>query len=72
VLENTIVSSDILNDPFSLVKRDLEVTKEYAIDNILKTRYSTLEAASHYNLQLKGKNFRSAILFLLAKTMFYN
>ena len=31
-----------------------------------------LEEASLYNLQLKGKNFRSAILFLLAKSIYYN
>lgn len=59
-------------DPFLLVKDDLEFTKEFAIENILRTRYSELEKASHYNLLLKGKNFRSAILFLLAKSIYYS
>ena len=59
-------------DPFSLVKDDLEFTKNFALENILRTRYSELEKASHYNLLLKGKNFRSAILFLLAKSIYYS
>ena len=58
-------------DPFALVKADLDYTKEFAIENILRTRYGELEEASHYNLLLKGKNFRSAILFLLAKAIYY-
>lgn len=56
-------------DPFELVKNDLARTKDYAIRNILQTDYKELESASKYNLQLKGKNFRSAILFLLAKSL---
>ena len=54
------------------MKDDLEYTKNFAIENILRTRYTELEEASHYNLLLKGKNFRSAILFLLAKSIYYN
>jgi geranylgeranyl pyrophosphate synthase len=50
----------------------LKNTKNYAIDNILRTKYDKLEEASLYNLLLKGKNFRSAILFLLAKSLYYN
>ncbi len=59
-------------DPFTLVAHDLAFTKEFAIENILRTRYTELEKASHYNLLLKGKNFRSAILFLLAKSIYYS
>lgn len=59
-------------DPFALVANDLEFTKNFALENILRTRYSELEKASHYNLLLKGKNFRSAILFLLAKSIYYS
>lgn len=55
-----------------LVKQDLVNTKAYAIDNILRTEYKKLEETSLYNLELKGKNFRAAILFLLAKTLYYN
>lgn len=58
-------------DPFALVQADLAYTKDFAIENILRTRYSELEGAAHYNLLLKGKNFRSAILFLLAKAIYY-
>ena len=36
---------------------------------ILQTEYKELESASNYNLKLKGKNFRSAILFLLARAL---
>lgn len=54
------------SDPFALVKEDLIKTKEFAIKNILQTEYKDLENAAKYNLELKGKNFRSAILFLLA------
>ena len=38
--------------------------------NILSTNYSDIGAASLYNLELKGKNFRSAILFTLAKAIY--
>ena len=51
---------------------DLEFTKKFAIDNILKTDYAELYGTSCYNLQLKGKNFRSAIMFNLAKAIYYN
>jgi geranylgeranyl pyrophosphate synthase len=51
------------------VADDLNRTKDYAINNILQTDYKDLESASRYNLLLKGKNFRSAILFLLARTI---
>ena len=37
----------------------------------MQTKYDKLQEASHYNLLLKGKNFRSAILFLLAKAIYY-
>ena len=53
------------------MQADLAFTKEFALENILRTRYTELEEASHYNLLLKGKNFRSAILFLLAKAIYY-
>jgi geranyl diphosphate synthase len=59
-------------EPFDLVKVDLEQTKMFAIENILQTSYEKLREASHYNLLLKGKNFRSAILFLLAKAIYYS
>lgn len=59
-------------DPFQLVQADLEYTKNFALENILQTKYGELEKASHYNLLLKGKNFRSAILFLLAKSIYYS
>ena len=59
-------------DPFALVAADLDYTKKFALENILQTRYSELEKAAHYNLLLKGKNFRSAILFLLAKSIYYS
>ena len=65
------ISADSI-DPFALVSADLEYTKQYAIENILRTRYGELEKAAHYNLLLKGKNFRSAILFLLAKSIYYS
>lgn len=55
-----------------MVSADLEYTKNFALENILQTRYTELEKASHYNLLLKGKNFRSAILFLLAKSIYYS
>jgi hypothetical protein len=59
-------------EPFDLVKFDLDQTKAFAIENILQTKYDKLQEASHYNLLLKGKNFRSAILFLLAKAIYYS
>lgn len=37
-------------DPFLLVKHDLANTKEYALDNILRTKYKQLEDAAFYNL----------------------
>ena len=58
------------DDPFELVAQDLENTKEFAKKNILSTNYSDIGAASLYNLELKGKNFRSAILFTLAKAIY--
>ena len=58
------------DEPFSLVAQDLQNTKEYAIKNILATKYADIGAASLYNLELKGKNFRSAILFTLAKAIY--
>ena len=64
------ISAETL-DPFALIAPDLNYTKQFAIENILSTRYQGLEEASHYNLLLKGKNFRSAILFLLAKSIYY-
>lgn len=64
-----IATSD--KDPFELVKDDLKYSLHFAINNILQTRYTELEKAAHYNLLLKGKNFRSAILFLLAKSIYY-
>lgn len=36
----------------------------------LKTDYKQLEEPALYNLNLKGKNFRSAIMFMLARSMF--
>lgn len=54
------------------MSKDLEAAKTYAIDKVLRTEHRVLEEASLYNLQLKGKNFRSAILFLLAKSIYYN
>ena len=51
---------------------DLEYTKKFAIENILKTDYPELFSTSCYNLNLKGKNFRSAIIFNLAKAIYYN
>ena len=59
-------------DPFSLVMSDLETTKAFAMKNILKTNYKQIEEVSLYNLQLKGKNFRSAILFTLARAIHAN
>ena len=62
----------ISGEPFKHVSDDLERTKEFAINNILKTDFKDIEEASHYNLMLKGKNFRSAIMFTLARAMFAN
>jgi geranylgeranyl pyrophosphate synthase len=65
-------SVDILkiDDPFALVAEDLKKTKEFAINSILKTEYKQLEDPALYNLNLKGKNFRSAILFMLARSIY--
>ena len=41
-----------------------------AINNILKTEYKELQDASQYNMMLKGKNFRSAILFTMARAIY--
>lgn len=38
----------------------------------LKTEYKDIEAAALYNLNLKGKNFRSAILFIISRAIFNN
>jgi geranylgeranyl pyrophosphate synthase len=57
-------------DPFKLVEEDLRQTKEFAINNILRTEYKQLEDPALYNLNLKGKNFRSAILFMLARSIY--
>ena len=38
----------------------------------LKTKYKEIEEVSLYNLKLKGKNFRSAILFTLARAIHAN
>ena len=35
----------------------------------MKTSYKDLENTAKYNLLLKGKNFRSAILFLLSRAL---
>lgn len=45
-------------------------TKEFAINNILRTDYKQLEDPALYNLNLKGKNFRSAIMFMLARSIY--
>lgn len=42
------------------------------MDNILRTGFSEIEEASLYNLKLKGKNFRSAIMFTLARALYEN
>ena len=57
-------------DPFKLVEEDLRQTKEFAINNILRTEYKQLEDPALYNLKLKGKNFRSAIMFMLARSIY--
>ena len=59
-------------EPFELVSKDLDRTKDFAMNKILKTTFPEIQEASHYNLKLKGKNFRSAILFTLARAMFTN
>jgi geranylgeranyl pyrophosphate synthase len=53
-----------------LVENDLRETKEFAINNILRTEYKNLEDPALYNLNLKGKNFRSAIMFMLARSIY--
>tara|TARA_B110000285_G_scaffold229852_1_gene295409 strand:- start:408 stop:1103 length:696 start_codon:yes stop_codon:yes gene_type:complete len=50
----------------------LDRTKQFAIDYILQTDYKQIEEVSLYNLRLKGKNFRSAILFTLARAIHAN
>lgn len=45
-------------------------TKDFAINNILRTEYKQLEDPALYNLNLKGKNFRSAIMFMLARSIY--
>jgi geranylgeranyl pyrophosphate synthase len=54
------------------VLSDLETTKDFAINNVLRTDYQEIEDAALYNLKLKGKNFRSAILFTLARAIHAN
>ena len=65
---------------------DVNKTQDYALNNIvspikpsidleciqLKTDYKQMEEVSLYNLKLQGKNFRSAILFMLAKAIHAN
>jgi geranylgeranyl pyrophosphate synthase len=36
----------------------------------LKTEYKQLGDPANYNLNLKGKNFRSAILFMLSRSIY--
>lgn len=55
-----------------MIESDLDRTKEFAIDYILQTDYKQIEEVSLYNLRLKGKNFRSAILFTLARAIHAN
>lgn len=38
----------------------------------LRTEYKQLEDPALYNLNLKGKNFRSAIMFMLARSIYNN
>lgn len=38
----------------------------------MKTEYKNLEDPALYNLNLKGKNFRSAIIFMLARSIYNN
>ena len=64
------MSNLVSQNPFDLVVKDLEYTKELAINNILKTEYKELQDASQYNMMLKGKNFRSAILFTMARAIY--
>lgn len=59
-----------VDDPFQLVEEDLKKTKEFAINSILRTEYKQLEEPALYNLNLKGKNFRSAILFMLSRSIY--
>lgn len=67
--EFTKIAGKSVENPFFLVSEDLERTKDFATNNILKTHYTQIEEASLYNLKLKGKNFRSAILFTIARAM---
>lgn len=69
-------------DPFDLVREDLQATKDFAVNNIvstylwsqvqIKTEYKQLEEPALYNLNLKGKNFRSAIMFMLSRAIYNN
>ena len=72
IQDKILLKSKKIIDPFAMIESDLRYTKHFAVENILRTSYGKLEEASHYNLQLKGKNFRSAILFLLAKSIYYS
>ena len=66
------MAENLVSDPFKLIHDDLQTTKDFAINNILQTEYAKIQEASHYNLKLKGKNFRSAILFSLAWAIYAN
>ena len=59
-----------IDNPFKLVEEDLKKTKDFAINSILRTEYKQLEDPALYNLNLKGKNFRSAILFMLSRSIY--
>lgn len=52
------------------MEEDLKKTKDFAINSILRTEYKQLEDPALYNLNLKGKNFRSAILFMLSRSIY--
>ena len=78
----TTLARDQVKNPFNLVSADLQSTQHFAVNNIvslnsysltipqLKTQYNQIEEVSLYNLKLKGKNFRSAILFTLARAIY--
>ncbi|CDW74503.1 solanesyl diphosphate synthase [Stylonychia lemnae] len=59
-------------DPFELVEKDVNAVKDFAINNVIKTEYKQLELPAIYNMSLKGKNFRSAIMCMLARAIFNN
>lgn len=69
---NQLIRKNPNLDAFGIVQDDLERAKTYAFERILKTKYEELEKGARYNLQLKGKNFRSAILYLLSKALSAN